>query len=40
YFGNIPVVKDNFSMVIIGIVAISLLPAVIGYLKTKFASSK
>ena len=40
YFGNIPVVKENFSMVIIGIVAISLIPAVVGYVKTKFASSK
>lgn len=40
YFGNIPIVKENFSMVIIGIVGISLIPAVIGYVKTKFASSK
>ncbi|EHO53876.1 VTT domain-containing protein [Lentilactobacillus kisonensis] len=40
YFGNIPVVQDNFSMVIIGIVVISLIPAVIGYIKTKFAPSK
>lgn len=40
YFGNIPIVKENFSMVIIGIVCISLLPAIFGYVKTKFASSK
>ena len=38
--GNIPVVKDRISMVIIGIVGISLIPAIVGYLKTRFASSK
>jgi len=32
-FGNIPVVKNNFSLVILGIVAVSLLPVVIGYFK-------
>jgi membrane-associated protein len=34
-FGNIPVVKNNFSLVILGIVAVSLLPLVIGYLRRK-----
>jgi membrane-associated protein len=29
YFGNIPIVKDNFSIVIIGVVVISLLPVFI-----------
>ena len=28
-FGNVPVVKDNFSLVTIGIVGVSLLPAVV-----------
>ncbi|MEQ1728643.1 MAG: DedA family protein [Vicinamibacterales bacterium] len=28
-FGNVPIVKDNFSLVTIGIVAVSLLPAVV-----------
>lgn len=40
FFGNIPVVQDNFSMVIIGIVIVSLIPAVIGFVKTKFAPTK
>jgi membrane-associated protein len=31
-FGNIPIVKDNFSLVTIGIVAVSLLPMVFEYL--------
>jgi membrane-associated protein len=33
FFGNLPVVKKNFSVVVIAIVLISLLPAVIEYLK-------
>ena len=32
-FGNIPVVKNNFSIVVLGIVAISLLPIAIEYWK-------
>jgi membrane-associated protein len=34
-FGNIPVVKDNFSLVTIGIVVVSLLPVVIGWWRTR-----
>jgi len=33
-FGNIPVVKRHFSVVILGIIAVSLLPAVIGFLRS------
>jgi membrane-associated protein len=32
-FGNVPVVKNNFSLVALGIVAVSLLPAVIAWLR-------
>lgn len=32
-FGNVPVIKNNLSLLIIGIVAVSLLPAVIGWLR-------
>ncbi len=37
YFGNIPFVKAHFSMVILGIIIISLIPALIGYFKGRRA---
>lgn len=36
FFGNIPFVKDNFSIIIIAIIFISVLPPFIIYLKNKF----
>lgn len=33
YFGNIPFVKRNFEYVIIGVIILSLLPVILGYLK-------
>lgn len=33
YFGNIPFVKKNFEYVIIGVIFLSLLPVILGYLK-------
>ena len=33
YFGNLPIVKDNLSLVIIGIIVASIMPAVIEYLR-------
>jgi membrane-associated protein len=35
YFGNIGFIKDNFSIVIITVIFISLLPGIIGYLSNK-----
>ncbi|MBI3403814.1 MAG: VTT domain-containing protein [Acidobacteria bacterium] len=35
-FGNVPIVKDNFSLVAIGIVFVSLLPMVIEYARHRF----
>ena len=32
-FGNVPIVKENFSLVALGIVAVSLLPMLIEYLR-------
>jgi len=40
FFGNIPVVKNNFSIVIIGIVAVSLIPILITYIKNKLSQEK
>lgn len=34
-FGNIPIVKNNFSTVILLIIFVSLLPVIFGYIKTK-----
>ena len=39
-FGNIPVVKDNFSLVVIGIVGVSMLPIAIEFVRTKARSRK
>ncbi len=33
YFGNLPVVKDNFTYVIFAIIFISILPALIGFVR-------
>jgi membrane-associated protein len=38
-FGNVPIIKDNFSLVAIGIVVISVLPMVIEYLRARRATS-
>ena len=36
-FGNVPIVKENFSVVALGIVFVSVLPVVFEYLKTRRA---
>lgn len=38
FFGNIPIIKDNFSIVIIGIIVVSLLPVVFAFIKNKRAA--
>lgn len=35
-FGNMPIVKDNFTHLIFGIIIISVLPGVFGYIRHKF----
>lgn len=35
-YGNIPIIKNNFSLVILAIIIISLLPAIIGFLKLQW----
>lgn len=34
-FGNIPVVKDNFSLVTLGIIVVSLLPIIVAYVRDR-----
>jgi membrane-associated protein len=38
-FGNVPIVKENFTLVALGIVAVSLLPMVVEYLRHRRGSS-
>lgn len=38
-FGNIPVVRNNFTLVILGIIVVSLLPGVIEYVKHRRATA-
>lgn len=40
FFGEIPLVQDHFEVIILGIVAISVAPAVIGAIKAAIASRK
>ncbi len=40
WFGNIPLIKNNLSFVILGIIAISLMPIAIGWLRHRRAASQ
>ena len=40
YFGRLPFVQDNFSIVVIAIILISVLPAAYEFLKSRLESSK
>ena len=40
FFGNIPVVQKNFSMVIVVIVVISVIPAISGFVRHKFLKKR
>lgn len=40
FFGNIPVVKENFSMVILGIVFVSISPMIIAFIMNKIKAKK
>lgn len=39
-FGNVPIVKENFSLVTIGIVVVSLLPAVVEFLRHRRSAGR
>jgi membrane-associated protein len=36
YFGQIPIVKNNFEIVVLGIIGISVLPIIVEFLRAKF----
>jgi membrane-associated protein len=40
FFGNIPIVKNNFSLVILAIIIISVLPGVIEFVRHKYGQRK
>ena len=40
YFGNIPVVKQNLTLFIIGIIELSVMPGIVGYLRQKIRTEK
>jgi membrane-associated protein len=40
FFGNIPMIKDNFSVLVLGIVAVSLLPVAFAFVKNKWTALK
>lgn len=39
FFGNLPIVKQNLSLLIVAIVVISILPGVIGFIRQKRGSA-
>lgn len=39
-FGNMPIMKDNFTYLIFGIIILSVLPGIIGFIRHKFFTSK
>lgn len=39
YFGNVPIVKRNFHVVIVAIIVISIMPPIIEYLRSRRATS-
>jgi membrane-associated protein len=40
FFGTIPAVEENFSLVIMAIIALSILPAVIEYVRQRRVASR
>ncbi len=40
FFGNIPVVKENFSIVIISIIIVSIVPIIIEFIRNRYSKNK
>jgi membrane-associated protein len=39
-FGNVPIIKNNFSLVTLGIVFVSILPVLIAYVRQRHSSAR
>jgi membrane-associated protein len=39
FFGNIPVIKENFSLVVIAIIIISILPIIIEFIRNRYSTT-
>ncbi|WP_085829934.1 DedA family protein [Collinsella vaginalis] len=40
FFGGIPFVQDHFEIIVLGIIAVSLIPAIVGLVRAKLGSKK
>ncbi|MDB5801412.1 MAG: associated golgi family protein [Rhodocyclales bacterium] len=40
YFGNIPFVKNNLTAFILGVIVLSIMPAIVTYLKSRFGTTR
>jgi membrane-associated protein len=40
FFGNFPIIKENFSLVLIGIVALTIVPAIVEYLRSRLRRAR
>lgn len=40
FFGNIPFVKEHFSVVVLGIIVVSLIPALVSFIRSSLKSKK
>lgn len=40
FFGNLPFVQEHFSLIIIAIIVVTLIPALVGFLKSKLAKKQ
>jgi membrane-associated protein len=40
FLGNVPIVRDNFYIVVIAVIVVSLLPAILGVVRLRYASGE
>lgn len=39
FFGNVPFIKKNLSLLVVGIILLSLVPMIIGLVRSRFGGS-